>query len=67
MKVLKIIVGILFFTLGLTMGGFAWYFFLEESEEVILLASLYVAAFISVAVMAMGLSNIPFKKENKNE
>ena len=67
MKALKIIIGISVFALGLTMSVFAWYFFFEESEEILLLASLYVALFISIIVMALGITAIPFKKENKNE
>ena len=66
MKVLKIIIGILLFALGLTMGVFAWLFFYEESEEIIFLKSLYVALLISAFVMALGITAIPFrKKENK--
>lgn len=63
MKILKIIIGISLVALGLTMGVLAWYFFYEEGEEIMLLASLYVALFISVMVMALGLANILFRKD----
>lgn len=63
MKVLKIIIGIILTCMGLTMCIFAWLFYLNEYDEIILLASLYVALFISVIVMALGIAAIPFKKK----
>ena len=67
MKVLKIITGIALTCMGLTMCIFAWLFYFNEYDEIILLASLYVALFISAIVMALGITAIPFRKEKKNE
>lgn len=65
MKVLRIIIGVSVFVLGLTMGVFAWLFYFTEYDEIMLLASLYVALLISAFVMALGVIVIPFRKEEK--
>lgn len=67
MKVLKTITGIVVTCIGISMTTFAWLFYFNEYDEIILLASLYVALFISVIVMALGLTAIPFKKKENND
>ena len=64
MKTFDIIIGIFEILLGLTMIVFAWYFFFEE--DIIQLASLYVALFISVLISTMGVICITSKKEKQN-
>lgn len=68
MKALKITVSLFLIILGITMSVFAWLFFRYEDETaIIMLASLYVAQFIAIIVMVLGLLNLVLKKEKKDE
>lgn len=63
MKTFNIIFGILTILLGIAMVVFAWYFFYEDEFAIIQLASLYVALFISILIIAIGGMCITFKKD----
>lgn len=63
MKVLQIITGVLAFILGVLMSVFAWIFFCSDDEAMIVLASLYVAQFMSILIMTFGMALL--RKEKK--
>ncbi len=63
MKALQIITGVLAFILGLLMSVFAWIFFITDDEAMVVLASLYIAQFISVLFMAFGFGLISERKK----
>lgn len=63
MKTLKIIFGIFITLLGLAMITLSWIFFFWEETEIIVLACLYLALFISAIVMAIGIFVLLHLKE----
>lgn len=55
MKKLQYILGVSTVLTGLTMIGFTFYFWCQDDEAMVVLASLYVALLISIIVMTFGL------------
>lgn len=66
MKAIKIILGIGTILLSLAMMIFSWYFFFEEENAILCLASLYVCLFVSALIFSLGMSIIP-KRRKKDE
>lgn len=61
------IIAIFIFILGLAMSVFAWFFFYTDDIKMIVLASLYVAQFISILMMALGIGVYIDKRSKKDD
>ena len=65
-KALDIIIGISTIILGAAMTVLAWYFFFEEEDGIVSLASLYVCIIISVVICVLGICLV-IRANNKGE